>query len=107
MMLLWFYSISRLYFLFKIMLVVLSVLVSRQNQKPVPEVVTSVTPRERPKSNMVPGGAGLTLPIQTFTPRRRPSVSNPATPIASSQGKVYLQLFGQVEYLLICFIYFK
>jgi len=47
--------------------------------------VTSVIPRERPRSHVVPQPGNLALPIQTtVTPRKRPSASNPQTPVAGT-----------------------
>ena len=48
---------------------------------------TSIAPRPRNRSAMS-GVAGLGLPIQktTITPRKRPTASNPQTPVTSSAG---------------------
>lgn len=54
----------------------------RQTPKAAVEQVTSITPRERPRSHMVPQPGNLALPIHTTaTPRKRPSASNPQTPV--------------------------
>ncbi|XP_067673227.1 AP2-associated protein kinase 1-like [Haliotis asinina] len=47
---------------------------------------TSVTPRQRPKGSAMPQSGGLGLPIQTaIVPRKRPSASNPNTPVDPQQ----------------------
>jgi len=55
------------------------------------EHVTSVIPRERPRSNIVPQPQNFALPIQmTVTPRKRPSASNPQTPVSGTAVELSL-----------------
>lgn len=77
---------SRLLFSFSLSVVRLVVAVRRAAQKTAAvEQMTSVTPRDRPRSHMVPQPGNFALPIQTtVTPRKRPSASNPQTPVTGT-----------------------
>ena len=61
------------------------IVIRRQTPRTAAEQVTSVIPRDRPRSHIVPQPGNLALPIQTtVTPRKRPSASNPQTPVTGT-----------------------